>query len=103
VAKRSRDWNEGLAKDLQDPEFARGFLIAALDEGIPLQVALAKVIRAIGIKEFAARIGVASPNVLRAMNPRHNPTTATINRLLKPFGLRLGLALIDDSPDKHAA
>jgi DNA-binding phage protein len=103
VAKRSRDWNEDLAKELRDPEFARGFLIAALDEGIPLQAALAKVIRAIGIKEFAARIEVASPNVLRALNPRHNPTPATINRLLKPFGLRLGLALLDDSPGKHAA
>jgi len=103
MARRSRDWNEGLAKDLKDPEFARGFLIAALDEGSPLQVALAKVIRALGVKEFAARIGVASPNVLRAINPRHNPSPATINRLLKPFGLRLGLALIDDSPGKRAA
>ena len=103
MAKRSRDWNEGLAEDLRDPVFARGFLMASLDEGIPLQAALAKVIRAIGIKEFAARIWVASPNVLRAMNPRHNPTPATMNRLLKPFGLRLGLALLDDRPGKNAA
>jgi DNA-binding phage protein len=103
MAKRTKDWNEGLARDLRDPAFAREFLMASLDEGIPLQAALAKVIRAIGIKEFAARIGIASPNLLRAMNPRHNPTPVTINRLLKPFGLRLGLALLDDRPGKHAA
>ena len=57
-----------------------------------------------GVKEFAARIGVASSNVLRAIRPRHTPTHETINRLLKPFGLRLGLALLDDSPaGKRAA
>jgi DNA-binding phage protein len=103
MAKRSRNWNEGLARDLQDPTFAREFLMAALDEGIPLQTALGKVIRAMGIKEFAARIGIASPNLLRAISPRHNPTQATLNRLLKPFGLRLGLALLDDSQGRHAA
>lgn len=38
------------------------------------KVALAKVIRAMGVKEFAAKVGMASPNLLRALNPRHNPT-----------------------------
>jgi hypothetical protein len=36
--------------------------------------------------------------VLRAINQRHNPTLATLDRLLEPFGLRIGLALI--VPDK---
>ena len=103
MAKRSSDWNEGLARDLQDPTFARDFLVAALDEGIPLQTALGKVIRAMGVKEFAARIGIASPNLIRAISPRHNPNQATLNRLLKPFGLKLGLALLDDTEGKHAA
>jgi len=35
MAKRSRDWNEGLARDLQNPTFAREFLVAAIHEGIP--------------------------------------------------------------------
>jgi len=102
MARRSRDWNEGLAKDLKDPSFARGFLVAAMDEGISIQQALGKVIRAMGVKEFAAKIGVAAPNVLRAINPRHNPTQATLNRLLRPFRLRL---TIEPIPTKcrHAA
>ena len=103
MARRTKDWNEGLARDLRDPAFAREFLMASLDEGIPLHAALGKVIRATGVKEFAARIGIASPNVLRAISPRHAPSQATLNRLLKPFGLRLGLALFDDSPGKRAA
>ena len=103
MARRSRDWNEGLAHDLRDQEFAREFLLATMDEGVPIQVALGRVIRAMGVKEFAETVQMASPNVLRAINPRHNPTQDTLNRLLKPFRLRLSLAQLDDSPGRHAA
>ena len=98
MARRSEDWNVGLAEDLRDPAFAREFLLAAIDEGMDLQVALGKVIRAMGVKEFAAQVRMASPNVLRAINPRHNPTQVTLDRLLKPFGLRLSLAPIKRKP-----
>lgn len=103
MAKRSRDWNEGLAEDLRDPTFAKEFLLAAIDEGVPLQQALAKIVRATGVKEFAAKIGMASPNLLRAIDSRHNPTQATLNRLLRPFGLRLGLSVIPEAKGRDAA
>jgi hypothetical protein len=38
----SRDWNVGLAEDLRDRSFAREFLLAAVDEGVPLQIVLGK-------------------------------------------------------------
>lgn len=103
MARRSRDWNEGLARDLRNPAFAREFLIGAVEEGLPLQQALAKVIRAMGVKEFAAKIDMAGPNVLRAINSRHNPTQETLNRLLRPFRLRLSLATLGTNRSKHAA
>ena len=103
MGRRSRDWNRGLAQDLRNPEFAREFLLAAIDEGVPVQHALGKVIRAMGVKEFAAKIRMASPNLLRAINPHHNPTQATLNRLLKPFQLRLSLARLDEGNGRHAA
>ena len=103
MARRSRDWEVGLAEDLRDPAFAREFLMASIDEGVAIQVALAKVVRAMGVKEFAAKVRMASPNVLRALNPRHNPTQTTINRLLRPFRLRLSLALIEGSKRRPAA
>ena len=103
MARRSRDWNYGLARDLQNQEFAREFLLAAIDEGVPLQVALSKVVRATGVKEFAAKVGMASPNVLRAIDRRHNPTQQTLNRLLRPFNLRLSLARIEAPKRRHAA
>jgi probable addiction module antidote protein len=103
MARRAKDWNEGLAEDLRDPRFAREFLLAAIDEGITVQHALGKVIRAIGVKEFAAKIGMKSPNLLRAIHPRHNPTQSTLNRMLRPFGLRLSLAPLAKTKSKHAA
>jgi DNA-binding phage protein len=103
VARRSEDWNVGLAKDLRDAVFAREFLLASIDEGVDLQLVLGKVIRAMGVKEFAARVRMASPNVLRAINPRHNPTQDTLNRLLKPFKLRLSLAPLTGKPRRTAA
>jgi DNA-binding phage protein len=103
MARRSKGWNLGLAQDLRDPEFARGFLLAAIEDGVPLQTALGKVVRAAGVKEFAAKVGMASPNLLRAIHPRHNPTQATLNRLLRPFRLRLSLAGIDGPEGRRVA
>jgi DNA-binding phage protein len=103
MTRRSRDWNEGLARDLQNPVFAREFLVAAVEEGILLQQALGKAIRAMGVKEFALKVGMPSSNVLRAINSRHNPTHQTLNRLLEPFGLRIGLAPIEPRKRRRAA
>lgn len=103
MARRSKDWNEGLAKDLQDPRFAREFLTAAVEDGVPLKVALAKVIRSTGVKEFAEKVGMPSPNVLRAIHANHNPTQETLERLLAPFGLRIGLAAVKPRRRSRAA
>ena len=103
MARRSKDRNVGLAQDLRDPAFAREFLLASIDEGVSLQVALGTVIRAMGVKEYAAKVRMESPNVLRAINPRHNPTQDTLNRLLRPFRLRLSLAPIETHGRRNAA
>jgi len=94
---------ESVAQDFRDPEFAREFLLGAEEEGVPVQVALGKVIRATGVKEFAAKERMASPAVLRAINARHNPTLDTFNQLLRPFKLRLMLGRIKSSKGRHAA
>jgi DNA-binding phage protein len=56
-----------------------------------------------GVREFAAKVGMASANLLRALSPRHNPTQGTLNRLLKPFGLKLSLAPIKAPKRRRAA
>jgi DNA-binding phage protein len=101
--QQRQEWNVGLAEDVRDREFARKFLLAAMDEGVPIQIALAKVIRAMGVKKFAGEVQMASPNVLLAIRPRRNRTQVTLNLLLKPFRLRLILARLDGPKGRHAA
>ncbi len=103
MARRSEDWNIDLAKRLRNPKFARAFLLAAVDEGLTIQEALGKAIRAIGITEFATQVGMPRPNVQRAIRPQHNPTQETLNRLLAPFRLRLSLAPLPTSRRRRAA
>jgi len=103
MARRSKDWNLGLAEDLRDVNFAREFLLASIDDGVSVQRALGKVIRAMGVQEYAALVGMPGPNVLRAINPQHNPTQETLNRLLRPFRLRLSLAPIAQRRTRSAA
>ncbi len=95
MPRRSRDWNEGLAKDLKDREFAREFVLAALDEGLSLQEVLKKVVLATGLKEFSKKVKIPSSNILRILNPKHNPTVESVNRLLKPLGLKLTLTAVE--------
>lgn len=102
MARRSKDWNESLAKDLQNLRFAQEFVLAALEEGVMIQIAIGKVVRAIGVKEYSKKTKMASSNILRAINPKHNPTQETLNRLLQPLGLRLTVALIDSHQKKAA-
>lgn len=94
MARRTVDWNEGLAKDLQDPEFAKEFILSSLDEGMTIQEVLGKVIRTCGVKEFAKKVKLPSSNIIRAINPKHNPTYETLNKLLKPFKLKVGITPI---------
>lgn len=103
MARRSKNWNVGLADDLRDLDFARECLLAAIDEGVSVQRALSKVIRAMGVQEFGALVRMAGPNVLRAIHPQHNPTQETLNRLLRPFRLRLSLAPIPQRRTRSAA
>jgi DNA-binding phage protein len=94
MTKRTKDWNEELAKDLRDIEFAREFIIAIMEEGLPLREILGKIIRAYGVKEFSKKVNIPSSNIIRALNSKNNPTEDTLNKLLKPFGLQLAVAPI---------
>ena len=102
MARRSKDWNEGLSRDLQDPEFAREFLLASLNEGISIQQGLSKVIRAMGVKEYSRKAKMAPSNVVRAIGLKHNPTQETLNRLLRPLGLTLTVAPLRKSGKRAA-
>jgi len=80
-----------MLEDLNDPSFTGELIEGQIRDGVPLRQALADVIRGIGIQEFAKKAGMASSNLIRALDPKQNPTEETLERLLKPFELRLGI------------
>ena len=85
------DWNERLLEDLKDPESAKLFMEACLDEGVPLQVALGKVLKAQGMAKVARKTKIALPNVVRAVRENSNPTYDTLTKLLGAVGLDLSV------------
>jgi DNA-binding phage protein len=102
MARRSKNWNEGLAKDLRNKTFAQKFILAAVEnEGLTLHAVLGKVIRAYGVLEFSKVVKMPSSNILRAINPKHNPTHETLSRLLKAFDLTIIVAPL--KPGRRAA
>lgn len=90
---RVKDWNESLSLRLKNPEFAREFIIASLDESISLKEVLAKVIRAYGVNEFAEEANMPSSNVIRAISPDSNITYSTLSKMLSVFSLEVGVSV----------
>ncbi len=84
-------WEDGLLEKLRDPEFAKGYMEACLEEGVPLEVALGDVVRAQGVAQVARRAHLDRPNVIRALRPKANPTLSTLKRLLSGVGLELAV------------
>lgn len=88
---RTSDWNEEISKDLRGIGYAQSFLLALLEEGDDLQTALGRLIRLYGVKEYAQRVQMEESAIKRAINPRHNPTKGTLEKLLAPLKLSLGV------------
>jgi DNA-binding phage protein len=85
-------WSKIREKELRDPDFAREYLLAAVEEGLDLNVALGDVVRAVGTRKYARWLkGIDQPNVLRALRKGSNPTIKTIEKILAPLRLRLSV------------
>jgi len=103
MARRSRDWEEGLAKDLRKTVKARkDFFLALLEEGYDWREALTKIIKLIGVKEYCELIGDIQPsNLLNQLKPDFNITLDTLERLTNP--LKIELTFQDKGKNKRVA
>jgi len=88
---RSSDWSEDVSKDLRDMGYAQSFLLALLEEGDDLQTALGRLIRLYGVKEYALLVKMEESAIQRTINPYHNPTKGTLEKILAPLKLSLGV------------
>jgi DNA-binding phage protein len=89
------NWEDGLMENLRDPEFAKGYVAACLEEGVPLEIALRDVVRGQGVAKVARRAHLDRSDVIRALRPQVNLTLGTVERLLSGVGLVLAVRPIE--------
>jgi probable addiction module antidote protein len=70
------------------------YLEAALEQDDPsfIAAAIGDVAKARGVSEFAKESKLSREAIYKAFRPGGNPTLETINKALKPLGMRLTLA-----------
>jgi DNA-binding phage protein len=88
---RSSNWSERVSQELKDTGYAQIFLLALLEDGDQLQEALGRLIRLYGVKEYAQLAKMEESAIQRAINLAHNPTKDTLEKLLAPLKLSLGV------------
>ncbi len=91
MPKRNSDWSESVSRELKNVGYAQSFLLELLEEGDDLQTALGRLIRLYGVKEYAQLAEMEESAIQRAINPTHNPTKGTLEKILAPLRLSLGV------------
>jgi len=91
--KASVSHDEFMVRKLrEDPEFAAGYLKAALedsDEPRVLLMALRHLVQAHGIARVAKAAGIERESLYRALSEKGNPRLSTLMAVAKVIGLRL--------------
>lgn len=87
------EWLSGLLR--KDPRNVREFILTLIEDedGISLDEALKRVIYRVGVKEFADITGIDQPNITGFLRGTRKPKPETLDRYLKPFGLRTKLII----------
>ena len=88
---RAESFDELLSEQLQNPDFAREFLLSSMEgnDGFDLVGALKRTISCMGIKEYSKLSGIHRNSVSRMLSHGDIPKVDTLNRYLSPFNLRV--------------
>ena len=92
---KSKSFDEVVAKQMQDPEFAKQTLLTSIEEfDESVEEALKYSIELMGIKEFSELSGVRLQNVSDFVKGRKNLKQETLDKYLAPFGLKSKIVVI---------
>lgn len=89
---RKNSYEEMFSKQMQDPEYAQGFLLGLInfeEEPMEIEEALRVVINRMGVTDFARMIGENKSNVASFLNGSRKLKEESLNKYLKPFKLRI--------------
>jgi DNA-binding phage protein len=91
--KRSDSYDEKLSQKLKNPAFAQEYLLALVDtddeDAIEIEDALRLAISKMGTTDFARLVGDDKANVDKFLKGNRTLKEETLNRYLRPFGLRV--------------
>ena len=97
MSRRSRPYEEGFYRRLQDDEYAALYLEVALEESQhAFRVALKNVLEARNIAEVARVSQLDRANIYRMVSETGNPTLKSLDKLFATLGLRIKIV-----PDKR--
>ena len=97
MSRRSESYDADIAKEMQDPEFARGMVLHALGSGDSVEDALKYAIQRMGVKEFAEQSGLSIQNVSAFINGKRRFGFRNLSRCLAVFGLKFVVARDDEA------
>jgi probable addiction module antidote protein len=88
---KTRTWDA--ADHLKTDEDMVNYLQAAFEDGDPslIQAAIGDITRARGMTDIARNAGLGRESLYKSLNPRGNPSFATVLRVIKVLGLSLRL------------
>jgi len=88
---KTRPWDA--ADHLKTEEDMVNYLEAAFEDGDPslIQAAIGDIARARGMKDIARNAGLGRESLYKSLNPRGNPSFATVLKVIKVLGLSLRL------------
>ena len=94
--KKSVPYTQGLYKRLQNPEYAKGYLMACLEsdeEGWEqtFLLALRDVAKAYGFKNISAKTKLGRESLYKAISIKGNPKLSTLISILDAVGLKLSI------------
>jgi DNA-binding phage protein len=94
---RHESYDEKLASELQDQEFAKDFILDLIegDEGLTPLEALRHTIRRMGVKEFSVAAKIPYESVCRMLESDSLPKISTLDRYFAFFGLKVKIVLED--------
>lgn len=94
----SRDYEDFLLETLKDPNEARAYLNAALeDEDYKVfLLALKDVAKAFGISRIASETNLNRENLYRMLSENGNPQISSLIALLRAVGVRLSTDVVEN-------
>jgi len=96
MPRRSESFNELVAEQMKDPEFAKLTVLTSVTEfDESVEEALRYGIRQMGIKEFSELSGYSITYIADITKGRRKLRNETLNKLLSFFGLKLKTTIVE--------